>query len=109
MLVLPCSLLGGGLTVSSADAAKSLREILDSHVELRPAVRSINLNGAMRDGLIGPYFRRVAALFRHTPNLRTLQFVHVGLSEKASQMSSKHTYTHTPFVRRMPAYTSLSA
>ncbi|GAA5968942.1 hypothetical protein JCM8115_002159 [Rhodotorula mucilaginosa] len=75
-------LLGGGLTVSSADAAKRLREILDSHVELRPAVRSINLNGAMRDGLIAPYFRRVAALFRHTPNLRMLQLVHVGLSEK---------------------------
>ncbi|KWU41009.1 hypothetical protein RHOSPDRAFT_37459 [Rhodotorula sp. JG-1b] len=74
-------LLGGGLTVSSADAAKRLREILDSHAELRPAVRSINLNGAMRDGLIAPYFRRAAALFRHTPNLRMLQLVHVGLSE----------------------------
>ena len=86
-----------------------MREILDSHVELRPAVRSINLNGAMRDGLIAPYFRRVAALFRHTPNLRMLQLVHVGLSEKVSQTSSKHAYTHTPFVRRMPAYTHCSA
>lgn len=48
----------------------------------------------MRDGLIAPYFRRAAALLRHTPNLRMLQLVHVGLSEKVSQTS---TCQHTPY------------
>ncbi|GAA5987538.1 hypothetical protein JCM11641_007179 [Rhodosporidiobolus odoratus] len=98
------------LNLSSHEAVKRLRTVIDAGPELARAVKSFDLSSpgtAWQDGRVGEIFRRAGGLLRQTPNVKEVRTKLFGALEalplrKAHFYSSSWTHFGRNGARRSP-------